>query len=494
MKKNVLVILGQHRGGTSLLSGSLNRVGAYMGARYEYEADEYNEKGYYENAWIDIFNNEVLTHLGSTWHRVADIRPDWFEDNTNPYLTTTKLYLKNKLKDYISEDISNMPEGSFYLLKDPRISLILPLYLSVFEDLNLNPKFIFADRETEEIVNSLVHRDSLDSKEVRHSVEKHREYVERYKANIDILWTNVFSNMFYKPIKFLEYIKSFLQIPLVLTEETKAEVLQFVDQGLKHHSSDKSCKVISTYFGPRRTNIVYGDTRSQIDKTSNTQSTINLLEGVVSLERELYSGVFNDTIIVNHDISTENGDRKPLEYLERIDGTPTRSGVIKVLNRPWEQGIGASFKSFSEAFSTYMDQYKYWFFTEDNVIQQKGGYFKRAVSQLDSDPTVGFVCGYRYTSVENNPHPCPHCHGGCGASTREHLMKLYCKYGHLPYSPHPRENVNDQSSFNVLSAQWYRALEEEGEVMFTHKFLSEGLRIVDIDFEEPFCSYYGQEY
>ena len=40
MSKPVLVILGQHRGGTSLLSGSLNRVGGFMGEGYEYEADQ----------------------------------------------------------------------------------------------------------------------------------------------------------------------------------------------------------------------------------------------------------------------------------------------------------------------------------------------------------------------------------------------------------------------------------------------------------------------
>ena len=52
-------------------------------------------------------------------------------------------------------------------------------------------------------------------------------------------------------------------------------------------------------------------------------------------------------------------------------------------------------------------------------------------------------------------------------------------------------NVGDQEIFNYLTAQWYRALEEEGEVMFTHKFISEGMRLVDIDYKEKFCNYYG---
>ena len=480
----VLVILGQHRGGTSLLSGSLNRVGAYMGESYEYESDEYNAKGYYENGWVDTFNNEVLYYLGSTWHKVSPIDSNWFENSKSDEILVN---LRTKLKKFICGDLSTMPKDCFYLIKDPRISLIIPLYLDVFTELGLDPKFIFADRETEEIVESLVHRDSLNPVDIRDSVEKHRAYVERYKNNINILWTNIFSNMFYKPISFLEYVRNTLEIPLDLTEETKSSVLAFIDQDMKHHSVEKCCKVIATYFGPRRTGIVHGDTGTGIDKTSNTDSTIHILDRVVYLERDLHSGVFNDTIIVNHDISSENKDNRPLEYLDSIDGTPTRTGVIKVLNRSWDRGIGASFKSFSHAYSVYRDQYKYWFFTEDNVLQLKNGYFKKAVYQLDSDPTIGFVCAYRYTSVKNNPHPCPHCHGGCGASTRYNLNKLFNKYGHLPYSPYPRDAQS-------LSESWYRSQEEDGEVMFTHKFLLEGLSIVDIDFKGKFCNYYGQEY
>lgn len=492
MSKPVLVILGQHRGGTSLLSGSLNRVGGFMGEGYEYEADQYNEKGYYENCWTDNFNNEVLEYLHSTWHRVASLNPSWYTITQNePEMVS----FRNRLNSFITEDLSKLPEGKFYLIKDPRISLILPLYLSVFSDLGVEPKFIFADRDTEEIVASLVDRDGLNPNEVRDAVTKHREYFDRYSDGLSVIWTNIFSNMFYKPFNFLEYIKNELEIPITLTEETKQDVFEFIDYDLKHHRSDKCCKVISTYFGPRRTNIVHGDTGSNIDKTSNTNSTIALLENVVSLERKINSGVFNDTIIVNHDISSENGDVEPLRYLKSLDGTPTRTGVIKVLNRSWQNGVGASFKSFSDAFAVYKDQYEYWFFTEDNVVQKRGGYFKKAISQLESDPTIGFVCAYRYTTLDENPHPCAHCHGGCGASTRDNLLKLYSKYGSLPHSPHPRvPDVGDQEIFNYLTAQWYRALEEEGEVMFTHKFISEGMRLVDIDYKEKFCNYYGQDY
>ena len=66
----ILVIIGQHRSGTSMLSGSLNIMGGWLGSNYEFEADQYNQKGYFENKWTDIFNNKILNMLGCHWYYI----------------------------------------------------------------------------------------------------------------------------------------------------------------------------------------------------------------------------------------------------------------------------------------------------------------------------------------------------------------------------------------------------------------------------------------
>ena len=188
----ILVIIGQHRSGTSMLSGSLSLINGWLGTDYQFEADKYNSKGYFENKWIDVFNNKVLNKLGCDWHRVVEIPDNWVE---RPDFTS----LIEELKYNLNHDLSNLPDGKFYMLKDPRMSLILPIYLKVFKDLDIEPKILFSDRKTSEILNSISYRDGLNRDMVKNAIIMHREYAKKTLPDKDVLWTNTFYNMFYKP-------------------------------------------------------------------------------------------------------------------------------------------------------------------------------------------------------------------------------------------------------------------------------------------------------
>ena len=95
-------------------------------------------------------------------------------------------------------------------------------------------------------------------------------------------------------------------------------------------------------FGPRRTNIEFHNESNMggaIPKESGINSTINAIIKLIKHEKSIDSGVFMDTIIVNHDISDISKISKAKKLLNDIDGIPTRNGVIKVINRPWNNGI-----------------------------------------------------------------------------------------------------------------------------------------------------------
>ena len=432
----ILVIIGQHRSGTSMLSGSLNIMGGWLGSNYEFEADQYNQKGYFENKWTDIFNNKILNMLGCHWYYIKSQPNEWW----NQCRFDTFL---DELKSNIIKDLNCLPNGKFYIIKDPRISIILPLYIKAFNQLNIDASFIFSDRETEEIVDSISHRDGFNPKMIRDMVIKHRTYAEPYLKN-NFIWTNTFSNMFYKPEKFLRYIRDKFGLPLIINEKTLTELNNFIEVGLKNQNKGKNCKVIATYFGPRRTNIEFHNESNMggaIPKESGINSTINAIIKLIKHEKSIDSGVFMDTIIVNHDISDISKISKAKKLLNDIDGIPTRNGVIKVINRPWNNGIGGSFGSFNYAYQKFKDVYDYWFFTEDNVIQIKDGYFKICIEQLKKDDSIGFICGYKYTTLDDNKHHLLHCHGGCGATHISKLNEINDKYGSLPYSKQPFTNT-----------------------------------------------------
>ena len=206
-----------------------------------------------------------------------------------------------------------------------------------------------------------------------------------------------------------------------------------------------------------------------------------------------------DTIIVNHDISELLDISEAKAYLEEIDGTPTKNGVIKIINRPWNGGVGGSFASFDYVYQNFKEVYDYWFFTEDNVIQIKDKYFDACVEQLKGDETIGFVCGYRYTSLADNKHEKLHCHGGCGATHISKLNVINKELGHLPFSelPYTEEmiaSIEDKKIFNSKSNVWYAEFEDKGEVGFTNAYLNAGFKLVDSDFDGKFCCYYNDSY
>ena len=56
MKKEIIIVLGMHRSGTSLIAGVLHEMGVNMGSNLM-KADEYNPKGYFEDIEIYKFNS-----------------------------------------------------------------------------------------------------------------------------------------------------------------------------------------------------------------------------------------------------------------------------------------------------------------------------------------------------------------------------------------------------------------------------------------------------
>jgi len=518
MKEKVVVIIGQHRSGTSVLSGCLKILGGYLGNDYELEKDTHNEKGYFECSWTDHVNNAILNKVGMEWNTIPRYKLNGeFKsiELPNNWYTHKKLNdLYKIVKTHILNDLENKPPGTFYTIKDPRISLILPFYIRVFKELGLDAKFIFSDREDGEMASSLIKRDNLNPRNLAHNPDDgsldvlfyyHRYYAEKYFKRFssigdkNIIWTNTFKNILYKPLNFLEYIIEKFNLPNNINEETKKELIEFIDKKLKHNHSKTNVKVISTYFGHRRTDITYSGVGSGIvPKNSGVSSTIQFIKEIIENERVIDSGVFMDTLLVNHVVS-ENmpGAAEAQEFLNKIDGTPTRNGVIKVLNRSWSGGRGGSFGSFNHAYQEHKEDYEYWFFTEDNVVQTKPGYFKQSILQLKENKRVGFICGYRHTTLRNNSHEKPHCHGGCGATHISHLNKLNEANGSLTYYKDPMSgpmlaNINDRAQFASHSWAWYRNFEEYGEVGFTYSFIEAGLLLQDIKFDGKLSCYYGE--
>ena len=140
----------------------------------------------------------------------------------------------------------------------------------------------------------------------------------------------------------------------------------------------KYCKIVTTYFGVRR---YY---------PQNEDKTIEMLKDFVKHEKNINPGVPSmDLIFVNHDC----GKFKGKNFLDSLEGTEIYNGKIKVIHRPWDNGVGACLGSLDYAVKEFKNQYDYWFFQEDDYKITHPNYYGKGIEIIEEDKKTAFV-GY----------------------------------------------------------------------------------------------------
>lgn len=149
--KQVLVVIGMHRSGTSATTGTLQCVGVQLGEKLYAGHSDVNAKGYFEHSDIADANEEVLLRLGSVWDDVL-VKPDgwWQRDELRPFAEKMRLYIRR-----------DFAKSRLWALKDPRVCRLLPWWLEIFRAEGIAPHFLFVVRSPDEVCGSLQRRDGF---------------------------------------------------------------------------------------------------------------------------------------------------------------------------------------------------------------------------------------------------------------------------------------------------------------------------------------------
>jgi hypothetical protein len=143
-----VLVLGMHRSGTSALAGALEAMGFAIGPDDDVmPADAGNPEGYFELLSIVRSNDELLAHYGGRWDSPPDFESHWMDDEAATAFVETS-------RDVLAE----LFENDHYLLKDPRISLLLPLWRRITEDRDCAVVIV---RDPLEVAASLSRRNGL---------------------------------------------------------------------------------------------------------------------------------------------------------------------------------------------------------------------------------------------------------------------------------------------------------------------------------------------
>lgn len=139
-----------HRSGTSAITQVLALAGASLPENVM-PGDEHNAKGYFEPWRIAIFNDQRLRAAGGAWD-------DPFIHPYRPLDPRDERRWITRATDLFDEEFAGARHP---LMKDPRVSVLAPLWRTVLEDLGLTARVVIPVRHPLEVAGSLAKRDGF---------------------------------------------------------------------------------------------------------------------------------------------------------------------------------------------------------------------------------------------------------------------------------------------------------------------------------------------
>lgn len=149
--RRAILILGMHRSGTSALTRTVNLLGAatpqtLMGATSN------NLRGHWESKPIVDLNDEILAACGHRWYSRQRIAVCASE-------VVRARGMWSRLRDTLESEFG---AASTVVLKDPRISRLVPLYRDVLDELGYATEAVLTLRNPLEVAQSLARRDQME--------------------------------------------------------------------------------------------------------------------------------------------------------------------------------------------------------------------------------------------------------------------------------------------------------------------------------------------
>jgi len=147
-KTHIAVVLGMHRSGTSALTRALVALGFNIG-EHLLAANDYNQKGYWEDQDIVVFNDRLLQILDSTYDSLTLIPNNVLD---NPKIAA----LTQEAIDLLATKIVN---SELWVIKDPRMCRLLSFWQPVFKQLFSKITYVISVRNPLSVADSLQVRD-----------------------------------------------------------------------------------------------------------------------------------------------------------------------------------------------------------------------------------------------------------------------------------------------------------------------------------------------
>jgi hypothetical protein len=217
-----ICIAGMHRSGTSMIARLLNLCGLNLGPadRLLKPAPD-NPEGFWESLPFIEINKKLLATLGGTWQSVPPLPPGWGRSEKFEALR----HEAGRLPGDLSLD---EPWG----WKDPRNSLTLPFWKSIWPDLRV----VICVRNPLDVANSLLARDQLPiGQSLRLWFEYHRALLDAPSGRRIVTH---YDSYFLDPVAEMQRLLA--AVGMSAEEETIEAACAEIAAGMRHNRFESS--------------------------------------------------------------------------------------------------------------------------------------------------------------------------------------------------------------------------------------------------------------
>jgi len=144
-KPKIILILGMHRSGTSIVAQMVEKWGAYFGENIM-PPNEFNQDGYWEFNPLVAFHEKLLEFTNNKWFAPSE------------EISTKKLLIE--FGDEAKQLVQRMDDkASVWCWKDPRMTLFIDFWMEILS--NREVIYVISNRQAVDISSSLFKRDKL---------------------------------------------------------------------------------------------------------------------------------------------------------------------------------------------------------------------------------------------------------------------------------------------------------------------------------------------
>jgi glycosyltransferase involved in cell wall biosynthesis len=190
-RRRCVLVLGMHRSGTSALTRIVSLLGAALPRRLLKPAPD-NPQGFWEGERFMLLHDEVLTAAGLRWQDPWNL-PHGFFDRPEAAC------FAERLAGLIDDEIGEAP---LFVVKDPRMCRLVPLWRRALEFAACDPAVILAVRNPFDVVRSVAARDGLpeetarllwlrhvleaeaETRELPRAIVRHEDLVQDWRATM----------------------------------------------------------------------------------------------------------------------------------------------------------------------------------------------------------------------------------------------------------------------------------------------------------------------